>query len=67
MLPKHPKPFFTAIQQLLCLGWVSQALAGQVPLVWNATTTHTDGTPGTDLRCIISTTGKEARGLLQDY
>ena len=34
---------------LLLSGWFSPALAGQVQLAWNATTTHTDGTPATDL------------------
>src|SRR6266446_4453491 len=29
--------------------WLSQVWAGQVSLAWNATTTHTDGTPATDL------------------
>ena len=49
MLSKHPKLIFCAIQLLIFLVWVSQALAGQVILAWNATTTHTDGTPATDL------------------
>jgi PKD repeat protein len=34
---------------LLLSGWLSPALAGQVQLAWNATTTHTDGSPATDL------------------
>src|SRR5690242_5906798 len=34
---------------LLLSGWLSPALAGQVQFAWNATTTHTDGTPATDL------------------
>ncbi len=35
----------------LCLlsGGLAQAWAGQVQLAWNAPTTHTDGTPATDL------------------
>jgi hypothetical protein len=49
MLPKHPKLLCAAMQLLLCLGWMSQALAGQVTLAWNATTTNTNGTPATDL------------------
>jgi concanavalin A-like lectin/glucanase superfamily protein/Big-like domain-containing protein/fibronectin type III domain protein len=49
MLPKHLKLLRAAIQLLLCLGWISQALAGEVTLAWNATTTNTDGTPATDL------------------
>src|SRR5215510_111361 len=31
------------------MGWVPQALAGQVQLTWNAPTTNTDGSPLTDL------------------
>jgi hypothetical protein len=34
---------------LLLSGWLSPALAGQVRLAWNATTTYTDGTPVTEL------------------
>jgi hypothetical protein len=49
MLSKHPKLIFSAIQLLILLVWVSQALAGQVTFAWNATTTHTHGTPATDL------------------
>jgi hypothetical protein len=37
------------IQLVVGLAWVVQALAGQVQLVWDATTTHIDGTPATDL------------------
>ena len=46
---KHLKLFFSAIQLLIFFGWATQALAGQIKLAWNATTTHTDGTPATDL------------------
>ena len=49
MLTKFRK-FITCITPLLVLSvWLSQAWAGQVPLAWNATTTHTDGTPATNL------------------
>src|SRR6266545_3248106 len=42
--------FIASITPLLALSvWLSQAWAGQVQLAWNATTTHTDGTPATDL------------------
>ena len=34
---------------LAFVGWVSQALAGQAQLAWNAPTTNTDGSPLTDL------------------
>jgi hypothetical protein len=49
MFAKHAKRIFAAIQLVVCFVWVSQALAGQVTLAWNATTTNTDGTPATDL------------------
>ena len=49
MFTKHAKLIFAAIQLLVCFVWVSQALAGQVTLAWNATTTNTNGTPITDL------------------
>jgi PKD repeat protein len=37
------------ISLVLLSGWLSPALAGQVKLAWNATTTHTDGSSATDL------------------
>jgi hypothetical protein len=46
---KHLKLFFSAIQLLIFFVWVAQALAGQLTLAWNATTTHTDGSSATDL------------------
>lgn len=49
MLPKHRTFLVAATQLLLCLGWAAQALAGQVQLAWDPTTTHTDGSPATDL------------------
>src|SRR5215470_6052612 len=49
MPPKHLKWIFSAIQLLIFFGWATQALAGQITLAWNATLTHTDGTPATDL------------------
>ena len=49
MLLKSLRLLVVATQLLLCLGWVAQALAGQVRLAWDATTTHTDGSPATDL------------------
>jgi hypothetical protein len=49
MLPKRLKGIVVATPLLLCLAWVTRAPAGQVQLAWDATTTHTDGTPATDL------------------
>ena len=49
MLPKHLQLIVSATQLLIFFVWVAQALAGQVRLAWNATTTHTDDTPATDL------------------
>ena len=44
------RKFIASITPLLVLSvWLSQTWAGQVQLAWNATTTHTDGTPATDL------------------
>jgi Bacterial Ig domain len=49
MLLQSLRLLVTATPLLLCLGWVAPALAGQVRLAWDPTTTHTDGTPATDL------------------
>ena len=49
MLPKHPKCIVSVTQLLVLIVVVAQALAGQAQLAWNAPTTHTDGTPLTDL------------------
>src|SRR5437764_14466204 len=40
MLPRHPKCLFFATQLLALMVWMGQALAGQVRLTWNATTTR---------------------------
>src|SRR5262245_55107759 len=41
---------FASITFLLLLSsWLSPALAGDVKLAWDATTTHIDGTPAMDL------------------
>ena len=49
MRPTHPTWLFVATQVLALMAWMTQALAGQVTLAWNAPTTNTDGTPLTDL------------------
>jgi hypothetical protein len=49
MLSKRPKCIFFATQLLALMVWITQALAGQAQLAWNAPTTNTDGTTLTNL------------------
>jgi Bacterial Ig domain/Fibronectin type III domain len=49
VLVKYPKRLIAVTALLAMIVLVSQALAGQVPLAWNAPTTNTDGTLLTDL------------------